>query len=72
MKIVLTVELQQDTGTPVLTGTQTKTAFTGGDVDLARTFLVGPPMAHLIKLMGWVSDGQVALTGTPTLTISQL
>ena len=72
MKIVLTVQLQQDAGTPVLTGTQTKTTFTGADVDLARSFLVGQPLANLIKLMGWIADGQLTLTGTPTLTISSL
>lgn len=78
MKIVLTVQLQQDNGTPVFTGTQTKTSFAPDsasiqpDYDLVRSFLVGQAVSNLIKLMAWISAGQVTLTGTPTVTINQL
>ena len=72
MKLVLNIQLQEDDGTPVLTGSQTKTAFVGSDFDLIRGFLVGQAIANLVKLMGWISDGRVTVPGAPTLTISQL
>lgn len=72
MKIVLTVQLQQDNGTPVLTGTQTKLNFTSADCPLVRGYLIGDSVANLIKIMGWLADGEFTLNGTPTLTISQL
>ena len=71
-KIVLTLQLQQDNGTPVMTGTQTKNSFTQDDYDLVRSFLVGAPLSNLVRIMGWVASGQVSVSGTPTLTISNL
>jgi len=78
MKLVLTIQLQQNDGTPVFTGTQTKSAFSpdsgsiNDDFKLVKGFLVGESVSNLVKLMCWIAAGQVALTGTPTLTISQL
>ena len=72
MKIVLTLQLQQDNGTPVLTGTQEKAAFVGNDYEQVRGFLVGPALSNLVKLMSWIADNRVSIQGTPTLTIQQL
>jgi hypothetical protein len=78
MKIVLTIQLQQDNGTPVFTGTQTKTAFSPDsasilpDFNLVNNFLVGGGIKNLIRLMCWVAAGQLTLTGTPTVIISSL
>lgn len=77
-KIVLTLQLQQDNGTPIFTGTQTKPNFAPdfnsitADTDLVRSFLVGQPLSNLVRLMAWISAGQISLTGTPTVTISNL
>jgi hypothetical protein len=77
-KIVLTIQLQQDNGTPILTGTEEKTSFAPnagaiqGDYDLVRSFIVGQAVGNLVKLMAWVAAGQVTITGTPTLTIHNL
>lgn len=71
-KIVLTLQLQQDNGTPVFTGTETKTSFTLNDYDLVRSFLVGAPLSNLVRIMGWIASGQISLSGTPTINISGL
>jgi len=72
MQIVLTVQLQQDNGTPVVTATQTRAGYTGGDIDLVRSFLTGPALFNFVRLAGWIADGRVSLSGTPTLTLAQL
>lgn len=78
MKVVLTVQLQQDNGTVVFTGTDTKTAFAPdsasiqADVDFVRAFLVGPSMLGLVRMLAWISSGQLPVTGTPTVTIRNL
>jgi hypothetical protein len=66
------MQLQQDNGTPVLTGTQTKANFVGSDFDLVRNFLVGSALSNFLRMMGWIADGQVTLSGTPTVTIANL
>ena len=77
-KIVLTLQLQQDNGTPILTGTQTKNSFSPdsntitSDTDLVRSFLIGQAMSNLVRLMAWIAAGQVTLSGTPTITINNL
>lgn len=78
MKIVLTIQLQQDNGTPVFTGTQTKTAFSPDsasilpDFNLVNNFLVGGAIKTLLRLMCAISAGQISLSGTPTVIISSL
>jgi len=72
MKVALTIQLQQDDGTPVVTGTQTKSTFTSGDYGLVMGFLTGYPLSTFVKMMGWIADGRVTLSGTPTVTLNQL
>jgi len=73
MKIILTVQLQQDAGTPVITGSQTKLNFIGDDIDVVKGFLGSVQLANLVRLMAWYADGQLAVpTPAPTVTISNL
>jgi hypothetical protein len=80
MKVVLTIQLQQDNGTPVFTGTQTRNNFaaTGvpnsvvDDFNVVNTFLTGNAIKALIRLMCWIANGQLTVTGTPTVIISSL
>lgn len=81
MKIVLTIQLQQDNGAPVLTATQTKLNFAASgtansintDFVLVRNFARGDAVDNLVKLMAWIANGQLPEpTGAPTLTISNL
>lgn len=72
MKIVLTIALQQDNGAAVITGTQTKTSFTSADFEAVRSFVTGQGVNSLVRMMGWIADGDFSVSGTPTVTISQL
>lgn len=78
MQIVLTIQLQQDNGTPVFTGTQTKTAFSPNsgsiltDFNVVSNFLVGGAIKNLLRIMCWIAAGQITLSGTPTVVISSL
>lgn len=61
-----------NSGTPVLTGSQTKGSFTSTDFELVRGFLVGPGLQNLVRLMGWIADGTIIYGATQTVTINQL
>jgi len=72
-KLVLTLDLQQDNGTSIIKGTQTKPSFTSADFELVRGFLVGQALSNLLKMQGWRADNTITLSGEPiTLTISSL
>jgi len=72
-KLVLTIDLQQDNGTSILKGTQTKTSFTQADYDLVHDFLVGQAIANLLKMQCWRASNVITFNGEPiTLTISNL
>lgn len=72
-KLVLTLDLQQDNGTSIVKGTQTKNSFTGADYQLVRDFLVGIALSNLLKMQCWRADNLITLSGEPvTLTINNL
>lgn len=72
MKIVLTLQLQQDNGTPVFTGTEEKTAFVQGDYGLVRGFLSSAGLSDLVRYMGWIASGRVPTPAGQTVLIRDL
>jgi hypothetical protein len=80
MKVVLTIQLQQDGGAPVFTGTQTKLALADpavpgsvlADFNTINSFLTGGAIKTLLRTMCWIAHGDITLTGTPTVIISNL
>lgn len=80
MKLVLTIQLQQDNGTPVFTGTQTKNDFAASertnsiftDFNLINSFLVGGSIKNLVRYMAWIANGVIATPAPATIQISSL
>jgi ABC-type protease/lipase transport system fused ATPase/permease subunit len=81
MKAVLTIQLQQDNGTPVFTGTQTKLnladpAVAGSvlaDFNQINSFLTGGAIKSLLRYFCWVANGQIPTpAGAPSVTILSL
>lgn len=78
MKVVLTLDLQEDNNTSVLKGSQTKTSFVQTDYGLIVDFLVGPDLKALVEYMCWIAgpDGATPRVPKPangsTCTISTL
>ena len=76
MKLVLTLDLQQDNGTSILKGSESLSTFVGSKAqfDATRTFMVGPEMLAFLNLQCWrASIGGFAIVGEPiAVTISQL
>lgn len=76
MKLVLTLDLQQDNGTSILKGNETLSSFVGSKVqfDATRAFMVGPEMLAFLNLQCWrASIPGFSINGEPvSVTISQL
>jgi hypothetical protein len=81
MKVVLTIQLQQDGGAVVFTGTQTKLDLanpgTPGsiltDFNSMNSFLTGGAIKSLLRYFCWVANGQFPTpAGAPTVIISSL
>lgn len=79
MQIVLTIQLQQDNGTPVATGTQTKTAFSPNtaailsDLQVVNNFLVNGAIKFYVRYLASIAAGQLPTpNGNPVTVFAQL
>ena len=76
MKLVLTLDLQQDNGTSVLKGSEALLGFSGSrtNFDVTRNFMTGPEMLSFLSLQCWrASIPGFVISGEPVaVTISQL
>ena len=71
MKLVITLQLQQDNGTPVVTASKTRNNFTASDIPAVIDFLFSERVKRILGMFGMVADPtpEITLSGTPTMTI---
>lgn len=55
MKAILTIDLQEDNGTSVMKGTQTKPNFVQTDYEQVMGFLTGKDLRAFVEYLCWIT-----------------
>lgn len=59
MKAILTIDLQEDNGTSVMKGSQTKNNFIQTDFNLVMGFVKGNDLQAFVEYLCWIAGGNV-------------